>query len=65
MDKEESALPAHAKATGRHACTASSCSSGRTAASAGPPLRVDGLLHMVGMVGAGKSTLRDILTYWS
>ena len=23
-----------------------------------------GLLHIVGMVGAGKSTLRDILTYW-
>ena len=27
----------------------------------GQPLRVDGLLHLVGMVGAGKSTLRDIL----
>jgi hypothetical protein len=26
-------------------------------------LRVDRLLHMVGMVGAGKSTIRDILTY--
>ena len=25
---------------------------------------VNGLLHLVGMVGAGKSTLRDILTYW-
>ena len=31
---------------------------------AGAPLEVSGLLHMVGMVGAGKSTLRDILTYW-
>ena len=28
------------------------------------PLGIDGLLHLVGMVGAGKSTLRDILTYW-
>jgi hypothetical protein len=28
------------------------------------PLRIEGLLHLVGMVGAGKSTLRDILTYW-
>jgi pPIWI RE three-gene island domain Z len=27
------------------------------------PLEVSGLRHMVGMVGAGKSTLRDILTY--
>ena len=26
--------------------------------------RIAGLLHLVGMVGAGKSTLRDILTYW-
>ncbi|QCD59336.1 signal recognition particle [Streptomyces hawaiiensis] len=26
-------------------------------------LRIDRLLHMVGMVGAGKSTIRDILTY--
>ncbi|WP_443333066.1 hypothetical protein [Streptomyces sp. AA0539] len=26
-------------------------------------LRIDRLLHLVGMVGAGKSTLRDILTY--
>ncbi|MFE1297852.1 signal recognition particle [Streptomyces sp. NPDC058731] len=26
-------------------------------------LRVDRMLHLVGMVGAGKSTLRDILTY--
>lgn len=26
-------------------------------------LRIDGLLHLVGMVGAGKSTLRDILTF--
>ena len=30
----------------------------------GASLEVSGLLHMVGMVGAGKSTLRDILTYW-
>jgi hypothetical protein len=29
----------------------------------GASLEVSGLLHMVGMVGAGKSTLRDILTY--
>lgn len=29
----------------------------------GERLRIDQLLHMVGMVGAGKSTLRDILTY--
>ncbi|AYF78527.1 signal recognition particle [Nocardia yunnanensis] len=28
-------------------------------------LRIDRLLNMVGMVGAGKSTLRDILTYWA
>ena len=28
------------------------------------PLSINGLLHLVGMVGAGKSTLRDILTYW-
>lgn len=28
------------------------------------PLEINGLLHLVGMVGAGKSTLRDILTYW-
>lgn len=27
-------------------------------------LRVDRMLHLVGMVGAGKSTMRDILTYW-
>ncbi|MGW3054435.1 pPIWI_RE_Z domain-containing protein [Streptomyces goshikiensis] len=26
-------------------------------------LRIDRLLHMVGMVGAGKSTIRDILTF--
>ncbi|MEU1287006.1 signal recognition particle [Kitasatospora sp. NPDC005856] len=26
-------------------------------------LRIDRLLHLVGMVGAGKSTVRDILTY--
>jgi hypothetical protein len=29
----------------------------------GMPLAIAGLLHLVGMVGAGKSTLRDILTY--
>jgi hypothetical protein len=28
-------------------------------------LRVDGLLHLAGMVGAGKSTLRDVLAVWS
>jgi pPIWI RE three-gene island domain Z len=28
-------------------------------------LRIDSLLHMVGMVGAGKSTIRDILAYWA
>lgn len=28
-------------------------------------LRIDRLLHLVGMVGAGKSTLRDILTFWA
>ena len=28
-------------------------------------LHIDGLEHMVGMVGAGKSTLRDILTFWA
>ncbi|MFD4407550.1 hypothetical protein ACFWPH_32775 [Nocardia sp. NPDC058499] len=27
-------------------------------------LRIDRLLNLVGMVGAGKSTLRDILAYW-
>ncbi|MEV1091611.1 signal recognition particle [Streptomyces microflavus] len=26
------------------------------------PLTIDGLLHLVGMVGAGKSTLRDVLS---
>jgi hypothetical protein len=26
---------------------------------------IQGLCHMVGMVGAGKSTLRDILTFWA
>jgi hypothetical protein len=30
----------------------------------GVPLSIAGTLHLVGMVGAGKSTLRDILTYW-
>lgn len=28
-------------------------------------LCIDKLLHMVGMVGAGKSTLRDVLAYWA
>jgi hypothetical protein len=28
-------------------------------------LRVDGLLHLVGMVGAGKSTLRDVIAAWA
>jgi hypothetical protein len=28
------------------------------------PLRIERLFHLVGMVGAGKSTLRDVLTYW-
>ena len=28
-------------------------------------LRIDRLLNMVGMVGAGKSTLRDILAFWA
>lgn len=28
------------------------------------PLRIDGLLNLVGMVGAGKSTFRDILAFW-
>ena len=28
-------------------------------------LRIEGLLHLVGMVGAGKSTLRDILAFWA
>ncbi|MEW2329421.1 signal recognition particle [Micromonospora chersina] len=27
-------------------------------------LRIEQLMHMVGMVGAGKSTMRDILTYY-
>jgi hypothetical protein len=27
-------------------------------------LRVEGLLHLAGMVGAGKSTLRDVLAVW-
>ncbi|GAB3837342.1 signal recognition particle [Kribbella italica] len=27
--------------------------------------RVDGLLNLVGMVGAGKSTVRDILAFWA
>jgi len=31
----------------------------------GGTLRIDALLHMVGMVGAGKSTLRDVLAYWA
>jgi len=30
----------------------------------GIPLAIVGMLHLVGMVGAGKSTLRDILAYW-
>jgi hypothetical protein len=30
----------------------------------GIPLAIAGMLHLVGMVGAGKSTLRDILAYW-
>ena len=30
---------------------------------AGDRLRIDDLLHLVGMVGAGKSTLRDILAF--
>jgi hypothetical protein len=30
----------------------------------GTPLTIAGMLHLVGMVGAGKSTLRDILAYW-
>lgn len=30
----------------------------------GAPLTISGVLHLVGMVGAGKSTLRDILSYW-
>jgi hypothetical protein len=28
-------------------------------------LRLDGLMHLVGMVGAGKSTLRDVLAVWA
>ena len=28
------------------------------------PLTIAGMLHLVGMVGAGKSTVRDILAYW-
>jgi len=28
-------------------------------------MRVDRLMNLVGMVGAGKSTLRDILTFWA
>ncbi|MFE9570405.1 signal recognition particle [Streptomyces sp. NPDC006692] len=28
-------------------------------------LRIKRLLNMIGMVGAGKSTVRDILTYWA
>ncbi len=31
----------------------------------GHPLTVEKLTHLVGMVGAGKSTLRDILTFWA
>lgn len=31
---------------------------------AGQPLTIHQVLHMVGMVGAGKSTLRDILAFW-
>lgn len=30
----------------------------------GAPLVIAGMLHLVGMVGAGKSTLRDILAFW-
>lgn len=33
--------------------------------SEGDTLRVDKLLHLVGMVGAGKSTVRDILAFWA
>lgn len=32
---------------------------------AGQMLRVDRLLHLVGMVGAGKSTMRDVLAVWA
>lgn len=30
-----------------------------------PDLTIDGVMHMVGMVSAGKSTLRDVLTTWA
>jgi len=30
----------------------------------GAPLSIAGLLHLAGMVGAGKSTLRDVLAFW-
>ena len=35
------------------------------AGTAEPALRVDRLLHLAGMVGAGKSTLRDVLAVWA
>lgn len=35
------------------------------AGTAAPALRVDQLLHLAGMVGAGKSTLRDVLAVWA
>lgn len=35
------------------------------AGAADDALRVDGLLHLAGMVGAGKSTLRDVLAVWA
>nr|BFF00900.1 hypothetical protein GCM10020241_25750 [Streptoalloteichus tenebrarius] len=31
----------------------------------GRRFRIDRLLHLVGMVGAGKSTLRDVLAFWA
>ena len=65
MDKEESALPASRQGdwTARlHRVELLVRQDGGFVP--GQPLRVDGVLHLVGMVGAGKSTLRDILTYW-
>ena len=66
-DGSERGLPSPRTAgrLGKPAAAGSSCSSGsKTASSEDVPLSINGLLHLVGMVGAGKSTLRDILTYW-
>ena len=65
MDRNEASLPAHSRATGQAGCSRVKLLVRQQGGFAeNVPLSIDGLLHLVGMVGAGKSTLRDILTYW-